>query len=159
MTRFNDTFTQELQTEIPHLWRFAKSIASTAEAADDLTQTALERALRQKHQYVRGTKLRSWLFAILRNAQLDEFRKTERRGQHVPIEEWYEEAHFAPAQEKYLELDDVARSIEGLRPEERDVLELCVFSGLSHDQIANRMGVAVGTVKSRLSRARQALAA
>ena len=159
MTRFTDTFTQELQSEIPHLWRFARSIAGTAEAADDLMQTALERALRNRHQYVRGTKLRSWLFAIVRNAQLDEFRKSERRGHHVPIEEWYQEAHFAPAQEKYVELGDVAKSIESLRPEERDVLELCVFSGLSHDQIASRMGVAVGTVKSRLSRARQALAA
>jgi len=159
MTRFQDSFTQDLQAEIPHIWRFARSIAATREAADDLVQTALERALRNKDQYVPGTKLRSWLFAIVRNAQLDEYRKSERRGDHVPIEEWYQEAQFAPAQEKYVELGDVAKSIEGLRPEERDVLELCVFSGLSHDQIATQMGVAVGTVKSRLSRARQALAA
>jgi len=159
MTRFQDSFTQDLQAEIPHIWRFARSIAATSEAADDLVQTALERALRNKDQYVPGTKLRSWLFAIVRNAQLDEYRKSERRGDHVPIEEWYQEAQFAPAQEKYVELGDVAKSIEGLRPEERDVLELCVFSGLSHDQIATQMGVAVGTVKSRLSRARQALAA
>ena len=159
MTRLENSFSQDLQSEIPHLWRFARSISGTSEAADDLMQTALERALRNQHQYVRGTKLRSWLFAIMRNALLDEFRKSERRGHHVPIEEWYEEAQFAPAQEKYVELGDVAKSIEGLRPEERDVLELCVFSGLSHDQVANQMGVAVGTVKSRLSRARQALAA
>lgn len=159
MTRMENSFTQDLQSEIPHLWRFARSIAGTTEGADDLMQTALERALRNRHQFVHGTKLRSWLFAIVRNAQLDEYRKTERRGHHVPIEEWYEQASFAPTQEKYVELGDVARSIEGLRPEERDVLELCVFSGLSHDQIASQMGVAVGTVKSRLSRARQALAA
>lgn len=159
MTRFEDSFATDLQSEIPHLWRFARSISTSSEAADDLMQTALERALRNRRQYVRGTKLRSWLFAIARNAQLDEFRKVERRGHHVPIEEWYEQATAAPAQEKHLELGDVAKSLENLRPEERDVLELCVFSGLSHDQIASQMGVAIGTVKSRLSRARQALAA
>lgn len=159
MTRHEDRFAKDLQSEIPHLWRFARSISNSSEAADDLMQTALERALRNKHQYVAGTKLRSWLFAIVRNAQLDEFRKVERRGHHVPIEEWYQDAQFAPAQEKHVELGDVAKGIEGLRPEERDVLELCVFSDMSHDQIATQMGVAVGTVKSRLSRARQALAA
>ncbi|WP_299473292.1 RNA polymerase sigma factor [uncultured Roseibium sp.] len=159
MTRHEDRFAKDLQSEIPHLWRFARSISNSSEAADDLMQTALERALRNKHQYVSGTKLRSWLFAIVRNAQLDEFRKVERRGHHVPIEEWYQDAQFAPAQEKHVELGDVAKGIEGLRPEERDVLELCVFSDMSHDQIATQMGVAVGTVKSRLSRARQALAA
>ena len=97
MTRFEDSFATDLQSEIPLLWRFARSISTSSEAADDLMQTALERALRNRRQYVHGTKLRSWLFAIARNAQLDEFRKVERRGHHVPIEEWYEQATAAPA--------------------------------------------------------------
>ncbi|MCV0425413.1 MAG: RNA polymerase sigma factor [Roseibium sp.] len=159
MSRFEDNFVQDLQTEMPHLRRYARSVTGSAEAGEDLMQTALERALRNRAQFTHGTELRRWLFTIVRNAHLDEIRKYERRGHHVPIEEWYEETHFAPTQEKYLELGDVAKNIERLRPEERDVLQLCVFSGLSHDQVANRMGVAVGTVKSRLSRARQALAA
>jgi RNA polymerase sigma-70 factor, ECF subfamily len=158
MTRDQDSFAQDLQSEIPHLRRYARSVSGSAETGDDLMQTALERALRNRGQYTSGTELRRWLFTIARNAYLDECRKTERRGYHVPLEEWYQETHYAPAQEKHVELGDVARNIEGLRPEERDVLRLCVFSGLSHDQIASQMGVAVGTVKSRLSRARQSLA-
>lgn len=159
MARIEDSFTNDLQSEIPHLRRYARSLAGSLETGDDLMQTALERALRNRARFTSGTELRRWLFTIVRNAYLDELRKTERRGHHVPIEEWYQEVHFAPAQEKHVELNDVAKSIENLRPEERDVLQLCVFSGLSHDQVASRIGVAVGTVKSRLSRARQSLAA
>jgi RNA polymerase sigma-70 factor, ECF subfamily len=158
VTRDEDSFAQDLQSEIPHLRRYARSVSGSIETGDDLMQTALERALRNRGKYTRGTELRRWLFTIARNAYLDECRKTERRGYHVPIEEWYQETHYAPAQEKHVELGDVARSIEGLRPEERNVLWLCVFSDLSHDQVARQMGVAVGTVKSRLSRARQSLA-
>ncbi|MES0811376.1 RNA polymerase sigma factor [Roseibium sp. SCPC15] len=159
MSRVEDSFAQDLKSEIPHLRRYARSLSGSPEAGDDLMQTALERALRNRNQFTSGTALRRWLFTIIRNAHLDEIRKTERRGHHVPIEDWYHETRLAPAQEKRVELGDVAKGIENLRPEERDVLHLRVFSGLSHHQIASRMGVAVGTVKSRLSRARQSLAA
>lgn len=157
MTCDHDRFVEELETELPHLRRYARFVSGSAETGDDLMQTAFERALRSRDQYACGTELRRWLFTIARNAYLDERRTWERRGRHVPIEEWYEEAQFAPTQDLHLELGDVAREITKLRPEERDVLQLCVFSDLSHDQIADRMGVAVGTVKSRLSRARRSL--
>lgn len=157
MTHTHDRFEQELKMEMPHLRRYARSVSGSSETGDDLMQTAFERALRNRAQYTSGTEMRRWLFTIVRNAYLDECRKKDRRGAHVPLEEWYHEAQFAAPQDAHLELTDVASRIENLRAEERDVLQLCVFSELSHDQIATRMGVAVGTVKSRLSRARRSL--
>ncbi|MEO9528865.1 RNA polymerase sigma factor [Roseibium sp.] len=159
MTCPQDCFAADLKSEIPHVSRYARSLTRCTETADDLLQTALERALRHRSSFRTGTELRRWLFTIVRNAYRDDQRQRARRGEHLPIEDWYLETQTCPAQEKYLELGDVTRSIRSLRKEDRDVLELRVFSGLSTGQIAVRMGVAVGTVKSRLSRARQLIAA
>lgn len=152
-----DTFLDELQAEIPHLRRFAKAMTGSQDAGDDLMQTALERALRSRSQFKDGAVLRRWLFAIVRNAFLDERRKFGRQGRHVSIEDWYEGASLAPSQEQCLELEEVVRAMEKLRPEERTTLQLSAFGGLTHAQIAFQTGVAIGTVKSRLSRARESL--
>ncbi|TYC64793.1 sigma-70 family RNA polymerase sigma factor [Stappia sp. BW2] len=154
-----DDFTKDLQGEIPHLRRYARSLTRNPEAGDDLMQTSLEKALRHHASFHCGTELRRWLFTIARNAYRDERKWLARRGDHLPIEDWLEETQAQPAQEKHLELEDVTRGIAGLRPEDRNALELRVFSGLSTGQIAKQTGVAVGTVKSRLSRARHLLAA
>jgi RNA polymerase sigma-70 factor (ECF subfamily) len=158
MGSIQDAFFLELQAEIPHLRRYAQALTRCRENADDLTQTVLERALTNSARFRSGTHLRRWLFTIARNAYRDERRLLARHGDHMSIGDWLEEAQGLSPQEKHLELAEVANRIARLRPEDRVVLELRVFSGLSTRQIAMTMGVAVGTVKSRLSRARQALA-
>ncbi len=158
MTCRADDFLTGLQAEIPSLKRYARGLAGTREAGDDLVQTALERALRHRDGFRTGAGMRHWLRAIVRNAFLDEYRKRLRQGWHVPVQDHYRETHLAAPQEFHAELEDVTRRIESLRPVERTVLHLRAYEGLSHDQIALRTGVAVGTVKSRLYRARRALA-
>lgn len=147
------------ESEIPHLRRYAQALTRDAVNADDLVQDCLERAWSRIDQFQTGTELRRWLFTIMRNLHIDDRRRHARRGPHVPVEEWFHEMHRAPSQETYLELRDVERRIGELREGERDVVMLSVFGGLQHEAIAARMDIAVGTVKSRLSRARRVLAA
>ncbi len=103
-----DDFTRDLQSEIPHLRRYARSLTRNPEAGDDLMQTSLEKALRHHASFHCGTQLRRWLFTIARNAYRDERKWLARRGDHLPIEDWLQETQAAPAQEKHLELEDVA---------------------------------------------------
>ncbi|MDN3720564.1 RNA polymerase sigma factor [Roseibium salinum] len=145
-----------MQAEIPHLRRFAKAMTGSRDAGDDLMQTALERALRSRSQFKDGAVLRPWLFAIVRNAFLDECRKFGRQGRQVSLEDWYEGVSLAPPLRSSV--SNWTRSSgrwKKLRPEERTTLQLSAFGGLSHAQIAFQTGVAIGTVKSR--RARESL--
>lgn len=153
------SFHASLQEEMPHLNRYARSLASgTATEADDLVQVCLERALRYRHQFRPGTDLRCWLFTIMRNAHIDEQRKVTRRGRHIPLEDWHDESHRPANQERYVELQEVQQRLSRLRPCDRQVVRMSVIAGLPHEIIAKRLDVAVGTVKSRLSRARRAIA-
>lgn len=159
MTVIQDCFAIQLKSEMPHLQRYALSIAGNPESADDLVQTALERALSNKERLPRPEQLRPWLFTVVRNAHRDEFRKVARRGTAMPIDDVAGEIESAPTQVAHLELDDVTRGIESLQPHEQEVLTLRAFEGLTESEIAARIGIAVGTVKSRLSRARKHLSA
>ncbi|WP_308910385.1 RNA polymerase sigma factor [Pseudokordiimonas caeni] len=148
---------ENLDEEIPHLSRYARSLVRDGDGSDDLLQTTLELAVRNQHRFAPGTNLRRWLFTIMRNAHIDNRRKLARRGHHVPIEDWYHEVHCAPSQEKRIELLEVVSRLKDLRREEQRVIQLSIFNGWPHDRIARQMGIAVGTVKSRLSRARRNL--
>lgn len=150
---------QQIQDEIPHLRRYAGALTRNRADMEDLVQDCLERALARQEQFRPGTDLRRWLFTILRNLHIDGRRKSARRGHHLPIEDYNGEAATAGAQYFQLRLGEIEQRMRALRPCDRQVVLLSVFSDLSHDGIAQRMHVATGTVKSRLSRARRALAA
>ncbi len=152
-------FSERIEAEIPHLRRYAGALTRDRADMEDLVQDCLERALSRRDQFQEGTDLRRWLFTILRNIHIDDRRKTARRGQHVPIEEWHAETRSAPPQYFYLRLGEVQERMRQLRPCDRRIVLLSVLSDMDHGRIAKRMKVAVGTVKSRLSRARRALAA
>jgi RNA polymerase sigma-70 factor (ECF subfamily) len=147
-----------LEEERPHLRRYALSLARDVDDAEDLVQDCLVRALDKADRFEEGTHLRRWLFTILRNLHIDRRRRRARRGVDVPLNDWEPAASRPPAQEDHIELNDVLARFESLRECDQEVLRLSVFEGLPHDAIAERMDVAVGTVKSRLSRARDALA-
>lgn len=149
-----------LPKELPHLRRYALSLARDRAAADDLVQDTVLRAMERSHQFQPDTHLRRWLFTILRNASIDRARKVQRRGPEHELGDVSEAATARPAtQEAQLALSEVMSRIGELDASHRRILRLSVFEGLDHATIAARMEIAVGTVKSRLSRARAKLAA
>ncbi|SDE12003.1 sigma-70 family RNA polymerase sigma factor [Kordiimonas lacus] len=147
-----------LETEFPHLRRYAQSLTRDRSDAEDLAQAAIVRALTRAHQFKAGTNLRGWLFTILKNIHIDRQRKAARQGPKVAYEDWYQETQCAPTQEKHIEMSEVADRLQDLKKDQQKVIKLSVFDGLDHQEIAKKMNVAVGTVKSRLCRARRALA-
>jgi RNA polymerase sigma-70 factor (ECF subfamily) len=143
--------------EIPHLRRYARGLTGDAASADDLVQASLERALRKHRLWRRRGSLRSWLFRIVHRTFLNDL---QRGGRHVPLEEAAAEAVTpAPwtAQETRIEALDVVRRLAHLPVGQRAVLLLVVVEDLSYDEAADVLGVPIGTVRSRLSRARESL--
>ena len=152
-------FEEHLTREIPDLRNFALSLTRNPVEAEDLVQDCLLRAIRNRHRFEPGTHLGKWLFTILRNIHVDACRRRKRRGAHVELSEEHPQMTRTPSQESWMAVIDVARGLRRLRRCDRDVLMLAAFSTLSQKQIARRLDVAEGTVRSRLCRARASLAA
>lgn len=143
-----------LEPLIPALRRFARALARNAEAADDLVQDTLVRALRAEHLF-HGGDLRTWLFTILLNLDRNRRRGLSRRPTLAVIEDV--DPAGAPASDGTAR--DIARGLALLPFEQREVLLLVTLEGLSYREAADVQGVPIGTVMSRLSRARAALRA
>ena len=152
-------FETDVTEHLPDLRRYALSLTRDQTAAEDLVQDCVLRALARRHQFQPGTHLGRWLFTILRNLHLDACRKRTRHGPHVDIADAIPEPSSRAPQEDWMHLVDVAKDIRQLRRCDREVLMLSAFSPLSQKEIADRLDVAEGTVRSRLSRARATLAA
>jgi RNA polymerase sigma-70 factor (ECF subfamily) len=150
-------FEADLRDRLPDLRHYALSLTRDPVEAEDLVQDCLVRAIDRRHHFEPGTHLGRWLFTILRNLHVDSCRKRRRRGVQVPWDEAMPATSRPASQEHWIELMDVARALRGLRPCDRDILMLCAFSSLSQREIATRLNLAEGTVRSRLSRARTAL--
>lgn len=148
-----------LEREVPHLERYARSLTRDPVDVEDLTQDCLERAISRIHQFRPGTEKRRWLFTILHRIHIDDCRRATLQGRSVPLEELRKEMSHPVAQELRLEVGDAERRLSELRPCDRVTVLLSEFTNLSQERIARRTNAAVGTVKSRLSRAREALAA
>lgn len=143
---------------IPALRRYARSLLRDRTAADDLVQDCLERAIRQWHQRRRDGDARTWIFTILHNLAINRLRQSARRGVHVSLEDTAESA-FArpPGQEDGLCNEDLLKALQTLPEEQRAVLLLVSVEDLSYAEAAKVLDVPVGTVMSRLSRARERL--
>lgn len=150
---------KDVQAELPHLHRYALSLTRDPDRAEDLVQDCIVRALSNERKYEHGTHLRRWLFTILRNLNIDHHRRASRRHASIALDEGEVEIPQPASQEDHLELQEVYEKIRALRPCDRKILYLSVCTTLRQAEIASRMQIAVGTVKSRLSRARQMLAA
>ncbi|SIO47458.1 RNA polymerase sigma-70 factor, ECF subfamily [Rhodovulum sp. ES.010] len=153
-----ESFEEDLTNEIPDLRNYALSLTRDPVDAEDLVQDCMLRAIRNQHRFEPGTHLGKWLFTILRNIHFDKCRRRKRRGTHVELKEGYPQMSRKGSQEDWMEVVDLARGLGRLRRCDRDVLMLSAFSKLSQKQIARRLDVAEGTVRSRLSRARATLA-
>ncbi|AZI36594.1 putative RNA polymerase ECF-type sigma factor [Caenibius tardaugens NBRC 16725] len=151
-------FKRELSAVIPHLRAFARGLCGRPDMADDLVQETMLKAWAARERFQPGTSMRAWTFVILRNAYLTEMRRNRFRGDYD--ETVAERLLTAPAgQEQPLHLADMHRALLQLPPERREALLLVGAGGFSYEEAAEICGCAVGTIKSRVGRARAALAA
>ena len=151
------TIRDELVTLLPRLRRFSLTVAGNVQDAEDLLHTALERALRHESSWQRGTRLDSWMYRIIRNLWIDERRA--KRNLNVSLEvagdDVLEDRHESA--EHLLDLAQARRALLSLPEEQRSVLCLVVLEGMTYQEAAAALDVPIGTVMSRLSRARAAM--
>jgi RNA polymerase sigma-70 factor (ECF subfamily) len=148
---------RSIEAEIPRLRRYARALTRDVTAADDLVQDCLARALGKLHLWQAGTDLRAWLFTILHNQYVNQVRRSVREGAAVGLSETEPLLTRAPHQGKRLELRDLERAIAKLPEEQRTVILLVGLEGMRYEEVAEVLDVPVGTVRSRLSRGREAL--
>ena len=149
-----------LTGHIPYLRRYARGLARNTADADDLVQSCLLRALTNFHRFEQNTNLRAWLLTILHNIFIDTVRKNRR------ARDAFETAGIAadgviqgPNQFQHMQVVELERAIEELPAEQRSTLLLVALEDLTYEEAARVTGVPVGTVRSRLSRARHTLLA
>ncbi|HXP31220.1 MAG TPA: RNA polymerase sigma factor [Stellaceae bacterium] len=154
------SFSDQLIAVLPRLRRFARGLAGSAAEADDLVQAACERALTRAHQFQEGTRFDSWMFRIVQTIWIDHLRARDIRkeggedeGMHVGTDEPVRRV------EARLALDEVRAALRELPGDQRTALLLVTVDGLSYKEAAEIAEVPVGTIMSRLARARLALQA
>jgi RNA polymerase sigma-70 factor (ECF subfamily) len=149
-------FRQDLVAHLPHLRAVARGLTGHRDRADDLVNDTILKALSAESQFRPGTHLRAWLMTILRNHYINGLRRN--RIEAETIGEIPEGALSAgPNQENVVEFSEVATALMLMSPEHREILVLVSAAGLSYDEAAEVCGCAVGTIKSRLNRARREL--
>jgi RNA polymerase sigma-70 factor, ECF subfamily len=141
---------------MPFLRAFAQSLSGRGELAEDLAQEALAKAWRSRHSFTKGSNLKAWLFTILRNEYYSQQRRAWRQS---PWDEGLVETLAAPSEEQQwaVELSDTARAMHGLTDAQREALILVGVGGFSYEDAAALSRTPLGTVKSRVGRARQSL--
>jgi RNA polymerase sigma-70 factor (ECF subfamily) len=150
-------FKTGLLDAIPNLRAFAKSLCGDETKADDLVQEALMKAWAKRDTFTAGTNQRAWLFTILRNAYFSEFRK-RRRESEDPDNVMADNLAVVPAQQDTIDLADMVAALKLLPEDQREALLLISAEGFSYEEAAVICKCAVGTVKSRVNRARKRLA-
>jgi RNA polymerase sigma-70 factor (ECF subfamily) len=147
---------QRLVDLIPRLRRYARALVGERAGADDLVQDTLERAWSKLHLYRRGTDLRAWLFTVMHNVHVNKLRAARPTD---PLDEAMPELAQRPPQADALLVRDLDRAIGRLPADQRAVLLLVTLEEMSYEEVARTLGIPIGTVMSRLSRAREKLRA
>lgn len=150
---------QEIIAMLPRLRRFCWALSRDSDRGDDLCQATVERALLRADQFEQGTRLDSWMYRIARNINIDNIRKTRTRGVETDIDDAIS-----------LVGDDGLRLVEGrsdlnraqsamaeLPEDQRSLLAMVVFDGFSYREAADTLEIPIGTVMSRIARARKAI--
>jgi RNA polymerase sigma-70 factor (ECF subfamily) len=155
-----DTFAEELIALLPALRRYALSLARRSDQADDLVQTAVERAFVARDRRDPAQPLRAWTFRILRNAFIDQTRRTTTRGETVDITENPEilSVDGARVTEDVLMLSAARAAMDALPPDQRDIMHLVCIEEMTYAETAALLDIPIGTVMSRLARARATIA-
>ena len=143
----------QILEHIPRLRRYARALVGDRHAADDLVQDTLERAWNKFHLWRPGSDLRAWLFAIMHNVFVNQVRSKrsdmEKTMEELPI------VAVRAAQSDSLEIADVERALRVLPDEQREVLLLVAIEEMTYDEVSRALAIPIGTVMSRLSRARE----
>ena len=154
-----DAFKDQLVELLPRLWRFGQSLTRSRDACEDLVQAACERALSRRHQWQAGSRLDSWMFSIMHSIWKNELRAQRVRlgnGSVDPETALTDNGHHR--MEMRLRTQEVARAIDMLSEDQRSVLFLVYVEGHSYLEASEILEIPLGTVMSRLSRARLSLA-
>jgi RNA polymerase sigma factor (sigma-70 family) len=147
-----------IEPVIPSLRRYARTFVRDAGAADDLVQDTLERAVSRWHQRRSDGDTRTWLFTILHNLAVNHLNRAARRGRELPLDDVGEPDVAVPStQEDALRHDDILAAVGQLPDDQRGVLLLVSLEDVSYAEAARILGIPIGTVMSRLARARARL--
>ena len=156
------TIRENMVQLLPRLRRYAIALTGSVADGDDLVQDAVERALKSLHQWEPGTRLDSWMFRIAKNRFIDT-RRAARRARLVAIDAPEEAAAAATdgvrEMELRLALQEVNAAMQALPPDQRQAAVLVLIDGLSYRDAADILEIPIGTLTSRIARAREALAA
>lgn len=159
MNRANAEFRQLLVGALPRLRRFSAALTGSADEGDDLAQAAVERALLNADKWKAEGRFESWMFKIAQNIWFDRRREAGRHGVNVPLDgELATVEDGRDTAENSIMAAHARRAIAGLPEEQRSVVALVLVEGMSYREAADILQVPTGTIMSRLSRARQALA-
>jgi len=140
---------------VPRLRRYARALAGNRDDADDLVQDTLEHAWAKSRLWCGVSDMRAWLFGMMHNLHVDGVRR--RRLHTVPADDQTPEIPVAPGQDERLALLDLHAALESLPVEQREILLLVALEDMSYADVAQTLGVPIGTVMSRLSRGRERL--
>ncbi|MEL7462651.1 MAG: RNA polymerase sigma factor [Pseudomonadota bacterium] len=154
------SFRRDMIDLVPRLRRFAYSLTNSRADADDLVQAACERALRNEDAFRAGTRMDSWMYRIIQNLWIDDRRRARTRGPEVDADDvpLSDRGKAAAAPSDRLMLSAVHAAMAALPDEQRAVLSLVAIEGLSYREASEALDVPIGTVMSRLARAREKLA-
>jgi len=153
MSDFHDL----IEREIPRLRRYARALTRSADRADDLVQETLLRAVAKAHLWQQGTDIRAWLFTIMHNQYVNMVRRAIREEATIDIEQMSSSLVATTDPTASRQLRELERALGRLPGDQREVILLVGLEGLSYEAAAQILGVPVGTVRSRLSRGRDAL--
>ncbi len=149
------TFRKDLIVELPYLRRFARGLCGDVSLADDLVQDCVERALMKSHLYDPARPLRAWLYAVLRNIYVSNWRRNAKHNGMKDVEELQGfEGAVPPEQEQNFSVALISDALNTLPAQHREILILVSLEEMSYQQASEIIGVPIGTVMSRLSRAR-----
>jgi RNA polymerase sigma-70 factor, ECF subfamily len=156
LPRPDPAFRDRLIGEIPHLRAFGASLSGSTQLADDLVQETLLKAWHHAASFTEGTNFKAWLFTILRNTYYSIYR---RRGREVQDTDGFYASQVAvsASQDGHMDLADFRKALIQLPEEQREALIMIGATGLSYEEAAGICGVAIGTMKSRVNRARMRL--
>ncbi|MEQ8319758.1 MAG: sigma-70 family RNA polymerase sigma factor [Rhodospirillales bacterium] len=152
-----DDIKRLMTQEIPRLRRYALTLSSDIGKADDLVQDCLEHAIRKRGQLKKAGSIRAWMFRILYTRFINEEKRHRNSRAHVPIDDAEHLLSVRPQQEVTQNCREIIAAFQKLPDEQRAVLAMTVVEGFSYDEIALTLDVPIGTVRSRLSRARETL--
>jgi RNA polymerase sigma-70 factor (ECF subfamily) len=152
-----DALVDRLLAELPRLRRYAIALIGDLSTADDLLQDCIERALRRRGSLQSADRVGPWLRSILHNLYIDEIRQRRSRGTAVDVDELTNTLAFSVPARDRSSVRELTAAMNALSPEHRQVILLVTLEGLSYREVGEELGVPIGTVMSRVARAREQL--